>query len=164
MMRSLIWIFLSLALIYSCQSRGRVPLSDSGYSIQRDSVRQLMAQIAEDVSRNGPIVWLKYFMDSSAFFMVSDGQLVFPSYDSAFQFVKTKLIRVMIDIQLSWKDIRIDPLTQDLAIIAASFNERITDSSHHQMNSRGYFTALAQQTHLGWKLRDANWSLESKSP
>jgi hypothetical protein len=158
MPRSFSILLVSLVLLFSCRSKDSSALSDSQYSLVQDSVRQMAGQIAVDVSRDGPIAWLRHFADTSGFFMASDGQLMFPSYDSASIFVSTKLIKMISKIELSWVDVRIDPLSTKLAVIGASFKEMITDSAGHQQPFSGYFTAVAQQTSQGWQLRNAHWS------
>src|SRR5260370_41280997 len=55
-----------------------------------DSVRAFVGTVARGVSRDGPAAWRGYFEDSPAFFMASEGQLVFPTSDSA-----TRAIRLL---------------------------------------------------------------------
>jgi hypothetical protein len=159
MLRSICSIFSFLLLISSCNQQNSSKLGQYQYAQVRDSVQEMARQIAIDVSRNGPIAWLRHFSDTDAFFMASDGQLMFPNYDSASSFIQNKLIKMMSRIELSWTDIRIDPLSEDLAILAAHYKETITDSASRLMNESGYFTCLAQRTNKGWQLRNAHWSL-----
>jgi hypothetical protein len=87
-------------------------------SIVHDGVQLMTESIAKDISLEGPIVWLRYFEKSPDFFMASDGQLVFPNIDTATNFINNKLIKMMPDIQLRWSNIRIEPLTANLASIS----------------------------------------------
>jgi len=93
----------------------------------KDNVQFMAVSITKDISHEGPIAWLGYFENTPDFFMVSDGQLVFPNIDSATNFINNTLIKVMPRIQLRWNNVRIDPLTINLASISAVFHEDITD-------------------------------------
>ena len=117
-----------------------------------------MDSISRNVSQHGPIAWLKYFENTSDFFMVSDGQLVFPNIDTATNFINNVLVKVIPKIQLSWSNIRIDPFTTSFAGISTVYHEDITDSSGKTTPHDGYFTGIAHQTSQGWKLRNAHWS------
>lgn len=158
MPRLLYILVLPLVQIISCHNNDSSILTDTQFSQIQDSVRQMAAQIAADVSRDGPIAWLRHFADTTGFFMAAEGQLMFPNYDSASEFVQTRLTKMISKIQLSWSDIRIDPLTAGLAVMGASYKEVITDSAGRVMPGSGYFTAVAQKTSHGWKLRNAHWS------
>ena len=55
---------------------------------------QLMAEtIAKNVSAEGPTAWLNGFENTPDFFMASDGQLAFPNYDSATDFINNNLTK-----------------------------------------------------------------------
>jgi hypothetical protein len=159
MVRSFSFVILFLLLISSCNQRNSSDLSQNQYSQVRDSVQEMARQIAIDISRNGPIAWLRHFSDTAAFFMASDGQLMFPNYDSASSFIRNKLVKMLTKIELSWTDTRVDPLNENLAMLAASFKEVMTDSAGGVRKESGYFSGLAQRTIKGWQLRNAHWSL-----
>ena len=155
---SAIIIFLLSCILNSCNNT-RKPLTEKEFTDVQDSVRVLTTLIARDVSSEGPAAWLRYFENSPGFFMASDGQLVFPNNDSATSFIKNKLIKSMDKIVLTWNDMRIDPLTSKLACIASAYHEEITYVDGKKMPANGYFTGIAEQTPLGWQLRNAHWSL-----
>src|ERR1035437_8880150 len=125
----------------------------------QDSVRQMAESIAKNVSHEGPTAWLRYFENTPAFFMASEGQLVFPNNDSAKNFINNILVKSISKIELHWSNIRIDPFTSKLAGIAAIFHEDITDSAGSKLPHDGYFTGIAHQTSQGWKLHNAHWSI-----
>jgi hypothetical protein len=127
-------------------------------SCVQDSVRKMATAIVADVTRDGPKAWLHYFTQSPGFFMASGGKLVFPNYDSAAAFVNNFAAGVR-SIQLIWSDLNVDPLTQNFAVIRASFHEVITNTSGSIMPVRGYFTGLAEHTSAGWLLRNLHWSI-----
>ena len=126
----------------------------------QESVRLMADSISEDLSKQGPIAWLHYFHRSPQFFMVSDGKLELPNNDSADVLVQ-HLTQQIKEIKLIWNDIRVDSLSSELAVMAASFHEVFTYiGGRHSASFRGYFTGLVENTPSGWRLRDAHWSLD----
>ena len=146
-----------LVFIFSCKQDTK-PLYEDSVSGVKDSVQQMMSFMAKDVTLKGPIAWLHYFEDTSAFFMASEGELAFPNYDSAQQVINRVLVKSIRKIDLHWSGIRINPLTATSASIAATFHENITDFEGRTSTVDGYFTAIANQTLQGWKLLNAHWS------
>ena len=114
--------------------------------------------IAKNVSAEGPTAWLNGFEDAPDFFMASDGQLEFPNYDSATEFINNTLAKSISKIELQWSNMRIDPISDEFATFSATFHEDITDSKGQKLSQNGYFTATAHKTVQGWKLRNAHWS------
>lgn len=127
-------------------------------SLVQDSVQLMAESIEKNVSQQGPMAWLRYFESAPDFFMASDGRLVFPNIDTATNFINTILIKSISKIELHWSNIRIDPLTAEIASISAAFHEDITDATGKKTPHDGYFTAIAHQTKQGWKLHNAHWS------
>jgi SnoaL-like domain len=127
-------------------------------SLVQDSVRLMAESIAKDVSHDGPVAWLRYFESTPDFFMASDGQLVFPNIDTATGFINNILVKSISKIELHWSNIRVDPLTAELASISAIFHEDIKDAAGKTTPGDGYFTGIAHQTSQGWKLHNAHWS------
>jgi hypothetical protein len=127
--------------------------------IVKDSVQQMVESIAVTITDEGPIAWLRYFENSPDFYMASEGQLAFANNDAATNFLKNIYVKSVSKIELSWHDVRIDPLTNKLAGIAAIFHEDITDTVGRRSPSDGYFTAIAHQTSQGCQLRNAHWSI-----
>ena len=141
----------------SCRNNTESLNSKQASDIQ-DSVRLMTESIARDVSREGPIVWLRYFEDAPGFFMASDGQLMFPNIDTAKNIINNIVVKSMPKIELRWSNIRIDPLAHKLASISAIYHEDITDPTGKMTPHDGYFTGIAHQTPQGWKLQNAHWS------
>jgi hypothetical protein len=157
-MNALIIATMLSAGIPACRSKDTVSLDQRQVLAIQDSVRSLSISIARDITREGPNAWLSYFERSPHFFMASEGALAFPNNDSADTFVHG-LSTWVRSIELSWSDLRIDPLTADIAVMAASFHEVLTDTSGHKISEEGYFTAIAEQTSGRWLLRNAHWSI-----
>jgi len=151
-------VFIFTALYLSSCSKSAETLTPEERSIVRDSIVLMTSSIAKDLSNEGPAAWLKYFENAPGFFMVSDGQLVFPDIETAKKFIKTTLVKIMPKIELRWSNIQIEPLTLKLASISAVYSEDITDSAGKTTLHKGYFTAIAHQSTQGWKLHNAHWS------
>ena len=128
-----------------------------------DSVRTFADRVARGVSERGPAAWRDYFADTSAFFMASEGQMVFPSGDSAARGIEA-LKQVIARIELRWGDsVRVDALAPGLAMMAASYQEIRVDQAGHRIEERGFFTGLAEHRAGRWRFRDAHWSVLAPS-
>jgi len=130
-------------------------------------LRQFAATVSRDVTQQGPAAWEKHFADSPAFFMASEGKLVFPSRKAATQAIG-ELTRTIQHIELTWgDDLRVDPLTPEFAVVASSWHEVQADKEGHQTTEGGFFTGLAERHNGHWQFRNAHWSVAvppSKAP
>ena len=144
--------------LISCNSKTET-LTQKQFTEVKKNVQQMMDLVSKDISHDGPIAWLNYFENDPNFFMASDGQLVFANKDSASLFIKNILVKQINKVELSWSNIRIDPLTQKFANVGATWNEIFTDFSNNKTSQEGYFTAIAEKTSQGWKLLNAHWSV-----
>ncbi|HTD42178.1 MAG TPA: hypothetical protein VK671_16225 [Mucilaginibacter sp.] len=157
-----ICIALISTVLLSCQEN-RTSLSTSQSQEVKDSVLKLADLTAKDITAKGPIAWLDHFEDSPDFFMVNEGTLALSNYRAADSFIKTTLVKVMPKITLKWSAIRVDPLTSQIAIMAANFHEDAADASGKITPYDGYFTATIHKTEKGWKFRNEHWSLKPKN-
>jgi hypothetical protein len=124
-----------------------------------DGVRSFTRTVAHDVTEDGPVAWRKHFADLPAFFMAVDGHLVYSSGAAAMAAIPD-LTRTIKHIELRWgDDLRIDPLTADLAVVAATWHEVIVDAAGKRMEETGYFTGIAEYREGRWQFRDAHWSV-----
>jgi hypothetical protein len=122
------------------------------------AVRAFMQDVSHSVTRDGPLAWLKYFDASPAFFMAVNGKMVFPNADAARDGTRT-FAQTIRQIELKWgDDLRVDPLTNEFAIVAASWRETQVDNVGHSCTTTGYFTGLAVHCDGHWQFRDAHWS------
>lgn len=142
-----------------------VPRSDAVSSAGvADSVRAFMETVAREVTRDGPAAWRRQFADDAAFFMAAEGRLVFPSAEAAANGID-ELTRVIAHIELRWgNDVRVDPLGPGLAMVGASYTEVRADTAGHRVDETGYFTGLAEHRAVGWRFRDAHWSVVGPPP
>ncbi|HTL78631.1 MAG TPA: hypothetical protein VL136_04420 [Candidatus Babeliales bacterium] len=123
------------------------------------AVQEFMAAVAKDVSAQGPHAWRKYLSQEHAFFMASNGQLVFESGEAAEQGIRA-LEQSIDHISLQWgQNLHVDPLSDTLAQVGVPFHETLVEKKGKQVSVDGYFTGLAQHNDAGWQFRSAHWSV-----
>jgi hypothetical protein len=128
------------------------------------SVRAFAQTVAHDVTQEGPSAWRRHFADTPEFFMASEGRLVFPNSASATAAIQD-LPRKIKQIDLRWgDDLRIDPLTPDLAVVAASYHEVQVSPEGRRVEEAGFFTGIAERRDGRWQFRNAHWSVAVPSP
>ena len=122
-------------------------------------MRVFALEVAQDVTLRGPGAWAKHFSTAPEFFMASQGSCssrTGPTPPRA----SRQLTHTLKHIELRFgDDLRVDPLTPDYAVVAASFTEVLTDNADHDTPVSGYFTALAERRGNAWVFRNAHWSL-----
>lgn len=156
-MKRLPWILGVLLATAGCPSTPA--LSPSHAAALSDSVRTFMHTIAHDVTAQGPAGWRAQLVVDSTFFMAVNGRLEFASGEAA-QRTVDQLIAIIPRLALSWSDsVRIDPLRPGLAAVGVAYHELRVDTAGHHVEESGFFTGLAEHTALGWRLRNAHWSL-----
>jgi hypothetical protein len=150
----------TLAACFPCAagtSHSHFDTSDGASSIDQP-VRAFMRTVADSVTRDGPTAWIKYFDTSPAFFMVVNGQMAFPNIAVA-QEGTAKFAQNVRHIELKWADdLRVDPLTNEFAVVAVSWSEIQLDTTGHSVTETGYFTGLVEYRKGQWQFRDAHWS------
>lgn len=129
-----------------------------------EGARTFMHTVAHDVTQEGPLAWLKFFNTGPEFFMVVNGQLAFPNAAAAKEGTQN-FARTINRIDLTWgDDLRVDPLSAELAVVAASWREVQIDKSGHRIEEAGYFTGLAECRDGRWRFRDTHWSAPIPPP
>ena len=129
-----------------------------------ESARTFMRTVAHDVTQEGPLAWLKFFDNGPGFFMAVNGQLAFPNTAAAKEGTQN-FARTHNHIELTWgDDLRIDPLTAELAVVATSWREIQVDKAGHRTEETGYFTGLAEYRDGHWRFRNAHWSAPISPP
>jgi hypothetical protein len=160
-LRALTLTTVAFATCDSCQfaSSGSPSLTAVRTAAVQDGVRTFMRSVAHDISQEGPSAWRRHFADSPSFFMASEGHLVFPNSASATAGIQD-VARSIKQIELRWgDDLRIDPLTPDLAVVAASYHEVQVMADGVRVNETGFFTGIAERQGGRWQFRNAHWSV-----
>jgi hypothetical protein len=133
-------------------------VTPDGASSVDQAVRAFMQTVSHSVTQDGPMAWIKYFDASPAFFMAVNGQIAFPNATAAREGTRT-FAQTIRHIELKWgDDLRVDPLTNEFAMIAVSWREIQVDTAGHSVTETGYFTGLAEYRERRWQFRDAHWS------
>ena len=133
-------------------------VTPDGASSVDQAVRAFMQTVSHSVTQDGPMAWIKYFDASPAFFMAVNGQMAFPN-SAAAQEGTRKFAQTIRHIELKWgDDLRVDPLTNEFAVVAVSWRELQVDTAGHSITETGYFTGLAEYREGRWQFRDAHWS------
>jgi len=127
-------------------------------------VRGFMQGVAQVITRDGPTAWRGEFANTPAFFMASEGKLVFADSAAATAGI-AQLPNFIKQIELRWgDDLRVDPLTRDLAVVGSSYHESRVDPAGKRTEENGYFTGVAQYRQGRWEFRDAHWSVVPATP
>jgi hypothetical protein len=128
------------------------------------SVRAFVQTVAHDVTQDGPLAWRRHLADSPAFFMAANGQLVFPNSAAATAGIQAFAPTVK-QIELRWgDDLRVDPLTPDLAVVASTYHEIRVSASGQRVDETGFFTGTAEFRDCRWEFRNAHWSVPVPPP
>jgi hypothetical protein len=152
------WTLVGAAiLLATAPAIGMSAASAASADTAQSAVRQMAANIASDLSREGPKAWLRYFDEDRRFLMAVDGKLQLDGIESARAFL-AEFAKSIARIELTWADIRVDSLSPGVATLAASYRETMTDTQGKVLRPNGYFTGVAVLTRSGWKLRSLHWS------
>jgi len=129
-----------------------------------DQVRVFARQVAHDVTAEGPMAWRKHFADSPSFFMAVNGKMAFPN-SAAVTAGLPDIARNIPHIELNWgDDLRVDPLTPQLAVLAASYHEVLVNPKGDRQDATGFFTGTAEYRDGRWQFRNAHWSMAPSAP
>jgi hypothetical protein len=157
----LAWVLMLVTAFAGCntQNTGSTEsLSSPRAAAVEQGVRTFMATVAHDVTQEGPLAWSKHFESSPAFFMAVNGQMAFPSGATAKEGIQNVALTLK-RIDLKWgDDLRVDPLTPELAVVATSWHEIKTDADGQTTEDGGFFTGLVEHRDGRWQFRDAHWS------
>ena len=153
-----------VVLLMSAAAPAQAPLTPAARAAVAASVRAFAAEVATGVTRDGPTAWQRYFSGGPEFFMAVNGQLQFADGAAAARGIAA-LPALIQHLRLSWgEDLRVDPLTANLAMVAGSYREELHSPDGTQHQDRGFFSALAERREGRWRFRDAHWSSQAAAP
>ena len=151
-------VFLLCSILNAGDHNGDHTSISEATSVTR-AVQEFMAAVARDVTAQGPRAWRKYLSHEHAFFMASNGLLVFESGEAAQQGIGA-LEQSIEHITLQWgQGLHVDPLSDTLAQVGVPFHETLVEKTGTRMSVDGYFTGLAERNDAGWQFRSAHWSV-----
>jgi hypothetical protein len=152
------WALLATILSAGCSGDSRHLTSTRMAEIDKE-VRAFAQDVARGVTKEGPTAWRRYFSESPEFFMAAEGRLAFPNGASAIAAIPD-LARNIRQIELQWgAEMRVDPLTPDLAVMAAPYHEIRTGPAGDRVSEAGYFTGTTEYKGGRWQFRNAHWSV-----
>jgi hypothetical protein len=150
-------LLLATIAFTGCQSNHA--LTSAQAAAVQDGVRAFTKTVAHDITQEGPSAWRRHFADSPSFFMASEGHLVFAN-SAAVTAGIPDVARTYKRIELRWgDDLRVDPLTPDLAVVATSYHEVQEKAAGVRVNETGFFTGIAEHQGGRWQFRNAHWSV-----
>jgi len=121
------------------------------------AVRSFMQTVARDVTHDGPAAWRGFFLNSPVFYMAVDGHLVFANRAAADKGIDEAIANIK-HIDLTWgNEMRIDPLTPTLAVVATPWHE-VRKLKSGRADDSGFFTALVEFKDGRWQFRNLHWS------
>jgi len=164
-MRNRKWAPVAIAfLCFSCNSQrfGSRALAPEGAAEVDREVKEFAAAVAHDVTQDGPAAWRRHFSDGPTFFMATEGKLQFPDSASATAGIQ-ELTHTIKHIELKRSDVRVDPLTPELAGMAAGWHEVVELAEGKRVEQRGYFTGVVEHRNGRWQFRSAHWSVAAAS-
>lgn len=152
-------VFIAVLLLASLSRIAHAqPRPHSSPQAVEQAVRAFMQTVAHDVTHDGPGAWHRFFLDSPQFFMASEGQLVFSSHAAADKDFD-KATAAIKHIELTWGgEVRVDPLTPTLAVVATPWHEVRTMTSG-RVEQSGFFTGTVELRDGHWQFRDLHWSV-----
>jgi hypothetical protein len=154
----------ALTIAIGIETRATAPgepqgLTPTGTTAVEEGVRAFARAVAHDVTKEGPAARRRHLSDSPSFFMASEGQLVFPNRAAATAAIQN-LEETIKQIELKWgDDLRIDPLTKNLAVVATSYHEVRVSTDGLRIEENGFFTGIAEYRGGRWQFRNAHWSV-----
>jgi hypothetical protein len=161
--RAWVLVVLDVVLMAGCQMQRSSEALAGGLTAAdkaavEESVRGFMGAVAKDVTRDGPTAWGKEFSREPEFFMAVNGAVAFATGEAAAQSLPG-VAQMIPKIELQWgKDLRVDALTADLAVVGTSWQEVLSDPQGKTRQDNGYFTGVVQRRNGKWEFRDAHWS------
>jgi hypothetical protein len=154
----LLAVTLAVSVLSAAGASPSHSVTADGTASVEPAVRAFMQTVSHSVTQDGPKAWINYFDASPAFFMAVNGQMAFPN-PAAAQEGTRKFAQSIRHIELKWgDDLRVDPLTNEFAVVAVSWREIIVDNAGQSVSETGYFTGLVEYREGRWQFRDAHWS------
>jgi hypothetical protein len=157
------WVLLLITVSAGCNVRDTrsgesQSLTPARAAAVEAGVRAFTATVARDVTQEGPLAWGRHVDNGPAFFMAVNGQMAFPNSTAAKEGIQSAALSIK-HIELKWgEDLRVDPLTSELAVVAAPWHEIQMDAAGHTVDVTGFFTGLAEHRDGHWQFRNAHWS------
>jgi len=122
-----------------------------------DSVRELAARMAADVSAHGYRGFVQAMDSAPGYAWAYNGFLPFTSFDSMAAWARTDPEPKVPEV-FAWDSVRVEPIAPGVAGLAATYAETRPDSTGAPKTEKGVFTAVAVHRAGGWKFTAAHTS------
>ena len=133
------------------------PLTPAHQAALADSVREVAAAMAADVSARGYRGFPPVMDSGPGYVWAYNGFLAFTSYDSMAAWARAENEPHGPET-FAWDTVRVTPLAPGVAAVAATYVETQTDSAGAAKTEKGAFTAVAVHRADGWRFTDAHTS------
>ena len=153
----------ALALLAACAPAGTPTLTDAHRTAIADSVRELAAGLAAQVSAHGYRGFPPAMDSAPGYVWAYNGFIAFASFDSMVVWTWSEPESKTREV-FAWDSVRIQVLAPGVAGLAATFSETRPDSAGTLKTEQGVFTAVAVHRASGWKLTTAHTSMLQPPP
>ena len=149
-------------LVASCEPSAPV-LTPEHRAALADSVRELAARMAADVSARGYRGFPAAMDSAPDYSWAYNGLLPFTSYDSMAAWARAE-DEPHAPETFAWDTVRVSVLAPGIATVAGTYAETQTDSTGAPQTEHGIFTAVAVHRADGWKFTGAHTSTQAPPP
>jgi len=146
-----------LALLVACAPAGVPQLTGAHRAAIADSVRQLAAGLAAQVSAHGYRGFPATMDSMPGYLWAYDGIIPFTSFDSMAAWTRSEPEANTREV-FAWDTLRIQVIAPGVAGFAAGYSETRPDSTGAAKTEKGIFTAVAVHRPGGWKFTTAHTS------
>lgn len=147
----------ALLFTAACTPAASRPLTDAQRAVVADSVRELAAGLAAQVSAHGYRGFPATMDSAPGYLWAYNGFLPFASYDSMAAWTRSEPEAATREV-FAWDTIRVNVIAPGIAGFAAGYSETRPDSTGTPRTERGFFTAIAVHRPGGWKFTTAHTS------
>jgi len=146
-----------LAVLAACSPAATPPLTDQQRAAITDSVRQMAAGLAAEVSAHGYRGFPAAMDSAPGYVWAYNGFLPFTSYDSMAAWARSGPEPSRPEV-FAWDSVRVEALAPGIAHFAAGYSETVTDSAERSTTERGVITGVLVHRPDGWKFANAHTS------
>jgi hypothetical protein len=132
-------------------------LTDAHRAAIADSVRELAAGLAVQVSAHGYRGFNASMDSAPGYLWAYNGMLPFASFDSMAAWTRSEPEAATREV-FAWDSLRINAIAPGVAGFAAGYSETRPDSTGTPRTEKGFFTAVAVHRAGGWKFTTAHTS------
>jgi len=143
-------------LLASC-APSPAPFTPQHQAALADSVREVAARLAADVSARGYRGFVPAMDSAAGYLWAYNGFIPFTSFDSMAAWARSDPESQAPGV-FAWDSVRVEPIAPGVAGVAATYTETRPDSAGRPRTEQGVFTAVAVHREGGWKFTDAHTS------